>query len=189
MFKLFAGMGFIFVISAIMTGLFAGGSGLVVAQTTTAIDEDDTSVGIDDATGFIDPDSATPQVLLYIEKEQIAYANVLGNSFQMLQRGVGGTEVKAHPAGSLVYNKAAGDINALGAFNIARQEGNVGAIEGVIMTPNGLKNAAFALTSFDNPAFDGTSGMIRFVLIATLSLGLVAAMVALFTTLAQSIFR
>ena len=199
MFKLFAGFGFVFVIMTALSFMFeSGSSGFVVSQLDVAIDNNDTIIPVDSATGFIDPPGTSRRVL-YVEKEGITYTGIeltvdancapfTAPCFTGIVRGQLDSDADSHADESFVYNEPAGALNALGAYNIGRQEENVGNIEGVILTPLGLKNAAGQLIRFDGAYFGGNLSFIRLVLIGTLALGFVAAMVALFVGTIRGIF-
>lgn len=199
MFKLFAGFGFVFVIMTALSFMFeSGSSGFVVSQLDAAIDSDDTIIPVDTATGFIDP-PGTSRRIMYIEKEAVTYTGVEltvdancapfdAPCFTGIVRGQLDSDANGHSDESFVYNEPAGALNSLGAYNIGRQEENVGEIEGVIFTPLGLKNAAVQLVRFDSAYFGGNLAFIRLALIGTLALGFVAAMVALFVGTIRGLF-
>ncbi len=198
MFKLLGGFGFVFAIMIVMTSMFEGGdAGFVVASLSSAISDSDVFVPVDDITGYVDPTSG--RRVVYIEKEAVTYTGIEltvdancgvfdAPCFTGVVRGRLATDADDHSNGKFVYNEAAGAINALGAYNIGRQEENVGTIEGVIMTPLGLKNAAAQLISFDGPYFEGNLSLIRIFLIASLALGFVGTLVVVFVGTIRGLF-
>ena len=69
---------------------------MTTARLVSAVSATDTSISVDNATGF--PDAGT----FLIDSEQIAYTAKFGNTFVNVQRGANGTTAAPHVSESLV---------------------------------------------------------------------------------------
>lgn len=102
----------------IWAGVYQGGGGYIVTETTSDISDTDIVVPVDDTTEFLDSLSGNDDYLT-IGEEKIIYTGKTANSFTGCTRGYSGTEAVTHLSGAYVYTATSSAGNSAMGFDVA----------------------------------------------------------------------
>lgn len=112
MFKLTAFFLILWLGMVFLSGILAGGGGIVVTYITDPVDDDDVAFNVADTTGLLDSDT------MQIGGEKIYYTGTTATSLTGITRGYEGTEAKAHADNAQIYTEDAGAMNSALGFNV-----------------------------------------------------------------------
>ncbi len=179
-------MVFMFLGGGVLNAILTGTTGIATTVLTSDMTSTATSMNVDSTTAF------NPQNdVVIIDDETICYASVTATTFAGLTRGPScrkGTSAGAHSAttggvANRVYSETPGIVNVLIGFNIASafsEGGIIGALKGVVTTMSNLPNflnAAAKMVLWDYDFLSGSYVWLRYVLLSTLSAGMVMAFI------------
>ncbi len=197
MFKLFAGMTFLFIIGSVLSALFDGNS--FSASTLREEMSDSTSittVPLTSAASYLNPGGVGKEVVIN-QNEVLTYSGVeltvdatcspfSAPCLTGVDREQNSTDAKTHAVGSIVYTEALGTINSLMSFQVVRNTINFGSFNTFIPSPLALIQAVTPLILFDYAYLEDAS--ILRMLMAVLGVGFAASLFGIMLTMGFGLF-
>lgn len=197
MFKLFAGMTFLFIVGSVLSALFDGNS---FSASTLREEMSDsatiTTVPLTSTASYLNPGGAGTEVVI-IQNEVMEYSGIeltvdatcapfSAPCLTGVNRARNSTDAKTHAAGSIVYTEALGTINSLMSFQVVRNTINFGSFNTFIPSPLALIQAVTPLILFDYAYLEDAS--ILRMLMAVLGVGFAASLFGIMLTMGFGLF-
>lgn len=122
MFKLTAFFIVLWIGMVLLSGVLAGGSGLMTTYLTAGVDDDDIVFNVADTTGLLTIDD------MQVGSEIIHYTGKTDTTLTGITRGYDGTEAKAHANGAQIYTLDTGAFNAALGFSVPQLADSMGIL-------------------------------------------------------------
>lgn len=122
MHKLLMTFGILLLITGVLSGIYAGGGGVVAVALAEDVTDTDVVLLVEDTTDYLSADVVT------LGGEHIAYSSTNATAFLGCTRGYDDTTAASHAAGSMVYTMTANAVNNIFGFNIALTTESLGLL-------------------------------------------------------------
>ena len=169
----------------------SGTPGFAGTVLTVAVDTDDTTVTVEDTSGF--PDDADPLTVsgvLFLGSEVVTYKGITDgpDTFTGVVRAQQDSTAEAHAVDTNIYVAELGVLNTALGFEIASTQAATGQFSAVQVTTGFWTNVLGRLILWDYPFFTGQLIYIRY-LFSAITIGFVVVLGFLFLNTVFGLFR
>lgn len=140
----------LFIVGTILSFSVDGEFGLAATELAIAVDENDTTITVDDTTGFLTVD------YIVVGQENMCYTGKTATTFTGVTRGCKETEAENHATNTRVYNEGTNVINNMIGFNIAEATSTAGVIRVPFMLATTIPRTFVKIVSWDYSYLEGS---------------------------------
>ncbi len=159
--KLAAAYVVIFLLFAYFSSVFEGGGAMVAQPVTVAVVSTDTTITVDNTTGFLVPVAGWSNPKIMVKNDQVSYTGLTGVQFTGCS-GITGD----YPVGTMVYTTDIGVMNKAFGFDIVSTGEDVSTLSAINIAFNFFTVAVGYLVSFNFSLLGGDLIYLRYLLMA-----------------------